>query len=84
MGLYRRIYCPHCKKDFEYRKSGKGAACKYCQTSIKLNEKNAVYYIEYYHGNRRVREKIGFNKANIQKPNTMERLVLTKLLPKMS
>ena len=75
MGLYRRIYCPHCKKDFEYRKSGKGTACKYCQTSIKLNEKNAVYYIEYYHGNRRIREKIGFNKAvaeNVLKKRELE------------
>ncbi len=75
MGLYRRIYCPRCKKDFEYRKNEKAVDCKHCQSAIKLNEDNAVYYIEYYHGNRRIREKIEFNKMvaeNVLKKRELE------------
>ncbi len=75
MGLYRRIYCPRCRKDFEYRKNEKSTECKHCQSTIKLNEDNAVYYIEYYHGNRRIREKIGFNKVvaeNVLKKRELE------------
>ena len=56
------VYCPFCKRDFELRQEIRKVDCKHCRSNIKLNEKNAVYYIEYHHEHRRIREKVGFNR----------------------
>jgi len=62
MGIYRRVYCRVCKKDFELRQEVRQAVCKHCGINIKLTSKNAVYYIQYRFENRRFREKVGFNR----------------------
>jgi len=62
MGIYRRVYCHDCKKDFELRKEVRRIRCKNCGVEIVLTEKNAVYYIEYYAEHRRIREKVGLNR----------------------
>ncbi len=46
MGIYRRVYCHHCRKDFELRGENRKIDCKHCKNTISLNDKNSVYYIE--------------------------------------
>lgn len=62
MSVYRRVYCYDCKKDFELRQEVKRAKCRHCKKEIILSAQNAVWYIEYRVENRRIREKVGFNR----------------------
>ena len=59
MGVYRRIYCPYCKADFELREETRKIICKSCNKEIKPNEKTCNYYIEYIADYVRKRKKIG-------------------------
>ncbi|MBM3252801.1 MAG: hypothetical protein FJZ16_00920 [Candidatus Omnitrophica bacterium] len=75
MGIYRRVYCPDCKKDFEIRDNRRNTDCKHCGVAIKLDDKNAIFYIEYSHNSQRKREKVGFNKQlaeNVLKKRLVE------------
>ncbi len=64
MSIYRRVYCRHCKKDFEIREEVRRVKCKHkpCGKELILTEKNAVYYIQYRYENKRIREKVGLNR----------------------
>ncbi|MCK5613198.1 site-specific integrase [Candidatus Pacearchaeota archaeon] len=66
MGIYRRVYCLLCKKNFELRQEASRVTCKRCGNEINVTEKNSAYYIEYRCENRRYREKIGYNKKFAQ------------------
>jgi len=58
MGVYRKGYCPQCKK---WRISEKGTNCKKCGSPLRMGED---WYIDYYSApKRRKREKIGTSKA---------------------
>ena len=62
MSIYRRVYCPYCKKEFELRRECKRTKCQKCGNEIVLTQKNAIYYIEYRRENKRIRERIGLNR----------------------
>lgn len=60
MSIYRRITCDSCGRDFQLSDgSEKVAVCRFCQSGLKLNERNTIYYIDYYVNNRRKRESVG-------------------------
>jgi len=62
MGVYRRVYCDHCAKDFELRREVRRVDCKHCGQELVLTDQNSAYYIEYRYEHRRIREKVGFNR----------------------
>ena len=63
MGVFKRVQCPKCKKNYDIRKEKKKVKDCKCGHSIKLDTKNAIYYIDYYVENERIREKVGISKT---------------------
>ncbi|MDP8213061.1 MAG: tyrosine-type recombinase/integrase [Candidatus Zapsychrus exili] len=65
-GIYRRISCIFCKKNFEFYQDSKKVKCKHCRAVFMSNENNTIYCIDYSVDGRRFREKVGANKKVAQ------------------
>lgn len=63
MGIYRRIYCRKCRKDYELRGKVIKKKCTKCNQTLTANINNAPYYITYYYENKRMRELIKGGKG---------------------
>lgn len=61
-GLYRRICCEHCKRNFEFHPDGKKVRCKYCKVEYVPKELDVVYYFDHSVDGRRYRERIGHDR----------------------
>ncbi|MBF0489367.1 MAG: tyrosine-type recombinase/integrase [Candidatus Omnitrophica bacterium] len=63
MGVYNRIYCENCKKEYNVHDDNlKELPCSGCKHIIQVkNQKN--FFIEYYPEGRRKRERIGPNRT---------------------
>jgi len=63
MAVFNRVTCLTCGHRHNiYEKNLKEISCIKCRKTIIIPSREGNYYIENYAGNRRVREKIGFNR----------------------
>jgi len=66
MGVFKRIYCPKCRRVHDIRKKNerlKQISCKKCDNIFKTNNANAKYYIEFYYMSRKMCRKVGPSKT---------------------
>ncbi len=64
MAIFNRVYCQNCKKGYNvYNDKLKEINCKHCGELIKINSKEANYFIEYYAFGKRKREKVGSSRT---------------------
>ena len=61
MGIYKKVYCPKCRKRHVIRKETEKVRVCGCGYPVKEKEKG-VYYIDYYHQGRRKGKAIGPDK----------------------
>ncbi len=75
MGVYNRIYCKDCKKEYNVHDENlKELTCSRCKHIIQIKDQNN-FFIEYYPDGRRKREKIGPSRTlaeNVLKKRIVE------------
>ncbi len=63
MAVFNRVCCPECGQNYNvYKRDVREIICTHCKAEIKISSREGNYFIEYYVGGRRKREKIGSSR----------------------